>query len=152
MRYTSTSGSLQSCLAGHESQDVQTVLRNGGCVNQIVGTYSDSSANIMVIVFVEPMTNSQTATAGYNSLSSAYDNDWGLWCPKTGTGAQICDNGEDTSRATQFGYTNRTHRYLIHTLAIYANLGTDKSDTPWTDSAASAAVEAAGPQNYAGNR
>ncbi|GAB2714602.1 serine/threonine-protein kinase [Kitasatospora kifunensis] len=150
--YTLDSGSSQSCLTSHEGQDVQTVLRNGSCVNQIVGTYTDSLAHIMVAVEVEPMTDTQTAIASHNSLASAYGSDWGIWCPKAGPGSQICDNGEDTSHATQTSYVTNHHRYLVHALALYISLGTDKSDEPWTNAAAFAAVNAAGPQNYSSNQ
>ncbi|WP_329584508.1 protein kinase [Kitasatospora sp. NBC_01250] len=150
--YTRNSGSSQSCLTSHESQAVQTVLRNGSCVNQIVGTYTDSQSHIMVDVEVEPMADAQTATASHNSLSHAYDGDWGLWCPDTGAGSQICNDRENTDQATQSGYVTNHHRYLIHSLAIYISLGTDKSAAPWTDAAAYAAVDAAGPQNYSGNQ
>lgn len=150
--YTMTSGGLQSCLTSHESQDVQTVLRNGSCTNQVVGTYTDSQAHILVDVLVEPMADTPTATAGHNTLTSATSDAWGIWCPRTGAGSKLCDDNVNTSRATQSGYITNHHRYLIHSWAFYISLTTDGSVEPWTDAAASAAVDAAGPQNYQGNQ
>ncbi|GAB7187427.1 serine/threonine-protein kinase [Kitasatospora sp. Ki12] len=149
--YTQTSGFSRSCLdAG--TQHVKAVLRDSGCTNQIIGTYSPHNATIMVVVVIIPMSDKATADATYNSLSDEYSNSWGYWCPKSGVGSELCDRGADISSATQSGWTGTGHRYLFHSLALYVNLGEDPSGKPWTRAAAKAAFDAAGPQNYSGNR
>ncbi|MGW3073658.1 MULTISPECIES: hypothetical protein [unclassified Kitasatospora] len=148
VRYRKTSRSPQSCVTSGMSDNVQTVLRNGGCVNQVVGTYNDPEDSMMVIIMVEPMMDARTAEAAYNTLSNAYAGDWGFWCPSTGSGSELCD--KNVRKALRNGWTGRKHRYLVHTVALFINLSSDSSLDPRASEAAHAAYKAAGPVNYWG--
>ncbi|MFJ5882402.1 hypothetical protein [Kitasatospora cineracea] len=151
VEYTRNSGSAQGCLDSTIADKVKTVLSRSGCDRQVVGTYTDSKDRIMVVVLVIPLADRKTAEDADDALSGASTTDWGFWCPKTGPGSELCDDGTDITGATQSGYRSHHHRYLLHSLAIYLSLGSDSSLEEWTKAAAGAALDEAGPSNYAGN-
>jgi hypothetical protein len=99
-------------------------------------------------VAVVPLPEAATASTAFDEDKSA---SWGVICPPTGAGADICDDNEDTSRTVQRGYTRHDHRYLIDTDAMYVNLTEDPTAAPWLEAASKQAVDGAGPENCSGN-
>ncbi|MFD9891476.1 serine/threonine-protein kinase [Amycolatopsis sp. NPDC059027] len=149
VRYTRTNGGVRNCVTEYLSQEVRDLLRRSGCDKAVAGTYRDSSGKVLVMVWVVPMKNDQTAKTAYDAYDSG---SWGIMCPGSGPGAEICDDNKDTSRAVRGGYSRQTHRYLIKSNALYINLSRDSGAKPALVSAASAAVDSAGPMNHPGNR
>ncbi|MFE0023444.1 serine/threonine-protein kinase [Amycolatopsis sp. NPDC059021] len=149
VRYTRTNGGVRNCVTEYLSQEVRDMLRRSGCDKAVAGTYRDSSDKMLVMVWVVPMKDEQTAQTAYDAQDSG---SWGIMCPGSGPGAEICDDNKDTSRATRGAYTRRTHRYLVRSTAMYINLSRDSGAKPALVSAASAAVDSAGPMNHPGNR
>ncbi|KAA2261094.1 serine/threonine protein kinase [Solihabitans fulvus] len=151
VRYTLRGSGVHNCVNEFESDSVQSVLRSVNCGSEISGEYIDEANKILVSVVVAPLADTQTAASAHDQLKQAYSNAWGIWCPKDGPGSQICNDNEDISRATQAGYVTNNHRYLIHALALYINLGVDPDVEQWVDAAAHRAVDVVGPDNYSGN-
>ncbi|AOR29734.1 hypothetical protein BFF78_00270 [Streptomyces fodineus] len=151
--YNIASGGVEDCVNGHETSRVQNGLSTNGCRGSVVGTYTDTADHILVVVQVAAMPDATAAAATRAGLRDAATGEWGMWCPPNGPGSQTCEIPTATiSQATQAGYIGPTHRYVIHTLALYINASHNDSVKPWVDSAALAASYAAGPQNYTGNR
>ncbi len=140
---------VRQCITEYMSQEVRDLLTNTGCRNSVTATYVDRSGQIMTMLWVVPMPDATTAQTTYDATGSG---SWGVLCPQTGPGAEICDNNLDVTKARQSGYTRRTHRYLITSKSLYINLTTDDTATPWLDAAADQAVTSAGPENHPGNR
>ncbi|WP_433260057.1 serine/threonine-protein kinase [Actinosynnema sp. CS-041913] len=147
--YTREGADVRECVTEYLSQEVRDLLVRSGCRDAVTGTYVDKSGRILVMVWVVPMADDRTAKAAYEAYDSA---SWGILCPKNGPGSEICDRDLDTRGAVQRGHTRRTHRYLIHSTALYINLTGDRSVAPWLESAAKEAVLSAGPENHSGNR
>jgi hypothetical protein len=154
VQYDIKSSGTENCVNSYETSHVQDILKGHNCVNAAVGTYVDKSNQVLIAVQIMALGDKREAVDAYTGLSSTNDhsNDWGIWCPKDGPGSQICNNNEDISGATQSGYIEQTHRYLIHTLALYINLTQDTSVKPWVQAAAQKAADSTGPQNYSGNQ
>ena len=137
-----TSGRVQNCPAGNEAADVRDILRNYGCTNEVVGTYLDSSAQIQVAVWVTPMPDTAAARGVFNHSGQAGVNDWGIWCPGTGVGSQICQ--EQWRSATFYARIGFCHRYVMHAYALYVDLRSDSSALPALTLAATAANRSIG--------
>ncbi|MFB9905972.1 serine/threonine-protein kinase [Allokutzneria oryzae] len=149
VHYNRKSSGVRECVTQYMDQQVRNFLLRSRCGNAVAGTYVDNSQQILVMVWVVPMPDESTAETAYNSAGSG---SWGIICPRSGPGSEICDNNKDTSRAQQSGWRRQTHRYLIKSSAFYINLTHDSSAKPWLDAAAKEAVQSAGPSNYSGNR
>ncbi len=140
-----TSGSVQPCPIGNETAGVSDTLSRYGCTSEVIGTYLDSSMQIQVTVWVIPLPDLTNAEGVYNTLTaSSVPNDWGLWCPNTGAGSQVCQ--EPWHGAAEGVQINHCHRYLMRALALYVDLQSGSTVLPVLTSAADAAVGAIGPQ------
>jgi serine/threonine protein kinase len=147
--YTRRAAGVHDCLDNGESGTVRTVLSRVGCDQTVSGNYLDQEDKIMVWVVVVPLSDEQTADDAFTDLSGSSTDDWGIRCPHDGAGSAVCDaSWDDINRATQYGYIRQDHRYLIHSIAIYADLGQNSDAEPWMDAASSSAVDTAGPENY----
>ncbi|MEU6148660.1 serine/threonine-protein kinase [Actinosynnema sp. NPDC047251] len=149
VKYNLTNASTRACVTDHLSDEVRSILVESGCRDALAATYVDASDQIVVMVWVVPMADKQTATTAYDAYRSG---SWGILCPTTDPGSRICGTGGDTDAAVQSGFTSRSHRYLIHTASLYINLTQDASAEPWLRAAADKAASVAGPLNYPGNR
>ncbi|HEY1176440.1 MAG TPA: serine/threonine-protein kinase [Phytomonospora sp.] len=146
--YTLRSSGPDDCVQDTQESNVNDLLKDGGCDEMIVGTYVDHSDQILVAVMVMPLSDDDAAIDAYEKATDTYTQDWGIWCPADGeTGDEVCDDG-DWSSATMSGWISQQYRYLVHTTALYINVSQDSSASDWTDPAAEAAANAAGPQNY----
>jgi hypothetical protein len=147
--YTATNRWTDKCVNSYESARLKTMLSQYKCDNQAIGTYTDSDGRILVDVAVLPLPDAQTAQTAFKDMQSknAFTvEDWGIWCPKTGPGADICTSGKNTGNAQQYGYIQPDHRYLVHAVSLYVNLSSDPSAQSWLKPAATSAAKQGGPQ------
>ncbi|SDM53740.1 serine/threonine-protein kinase [Allokutzneria albata] len=149
VRYDRKSSDVRECVTKHMDQETRNLLLRSRCGNAVAATYVDHSNQILVMVWVVPMPDASAADTAYKSADGG---SWGILCPGSGPGSEICDKNKDTTRAARSGWKRQTHRYLIKSLAMYINLTQDSTAKPWLDAAAQEAVRAAGPSNYSGNR
>ncbi|MEY9929581.1 serine/threonine protein kinase [Catenulispora sp. GP43] len=147
--YTATNRWTDKCVNSYESAQLKAMLTQYKCDTQAIGTYTDSAGRIMVDVAVLPLPDAQTAKTAFTNMQSkkAFTvEDWGIWCPKSGPGADICTSNKNTGNAQQYGYIQPDHRYLIHAVSLYANLTSDQSAQSWLQPAATSAAKQGGPQ------
>jgi hypothetical protein len=147
--YTATNRWTDKCVNSYESQRLKDMLTQYKCDNQAIGTYTDSEGRVMVDIAVLPLPDAQTAQTAFKDMQGkkAFTvEDWGIWCPKSGAGADICTSGKSTGNAQQYGYIQPDHRYLIHAVSLYTNLTTDNAAQAWLNPAATSAAKQAGPQ------
>ena len=147
--YTATNRWTDKCVNSYESAQLKSLLTQYQCQNQAIGTYTDSTGRILVDMAVLPLPDAQTAKTAFQTMQSknAFTlEDWGIWCPKSGPGADVCTSGKNTGSAQQYGYLQPDHRYLVHTVSLYANLTTDQSAQEWLKPAATSAAKQGGPQ------
>jgi serine/threonine protein kinase len=150
--FTKTDGGSTSCPAD-EGGNVKTVLIQYGCTRQIDATYLDQSNQIEVSAWVIPLSDSQTATATYNAISSNWSSpSWGLLCPSSGPGSNLCQNHPSWSSATQGGWIGVCHRYMMAATANYVDLRTDSSVASELTTITEAAGGVIGPENIAGGK
>lgn len=140
-----TSGSVRPCPIGDETVGVQDTLGNYGCTSEVIGSYLDSSKQIQVSVWVIPLPDITNAEGADNALRSSGVGAWGLWCPTTGAGSQVCQRPWQT--ATKSYWTGSCHRYLMRAVALYVDLRSGSAFQTVLSSAADAALDAIGPQN-----
>lgn len=143
-----TSGLVHPCPAGQESAALSQTLSQYGCTSEVIGTYLDSSLQIQVTVWVLPLPDSTDAEGAFNSGTQSAANDWGIWCPATGVGSQICQ--EQWRSATSDGRIGYCHRYVMHAYALYVDLRSDSAVLPVLTSAATAANRSIGAQDIPG--
>jgi hypothetical protein len=145
-----TSGSVEPCppVSTTSPANVNSTVQNYGCANEgeIAGTYLDSSQQIQVAVWVIPFPDAADADSAYNALKSVPSNAWGIWCPTTGTGSQVCQ-GQPWQYATQAAWIGACHRYLVRALALYVDLAPYSNLAPALNSAADEATLSVGPRN-----
>lgn len=147
--YNATNRWTDTCVNSYESTQLKALLNQYGCKNQAIGTYVDNSGRIMVDIAVLPLADAQTAKNAFHDMQSKNAfifKDWGIWCPKTGPGADICTSDKDTTNAEQYGYIQPDHRYLVHAVSVYVNLSEDHSALTWLTPAATDAAKQGGPQ------
>lgn len=154
VRYTRDTGGVQTCSTLSGNAEATAALAAAGCADDkvVTGTYTDSDSNVLVMVEVMALADQGTATAARARLESGNTGGWRYRCPTTGTGSGVCHSGTALSRATQYGYTGTTHRYLVATLAVYIDLRRDSGVKSWLTTASYRASAVAGPANYPGNR
>jgi hypothetical protein len=142
-----TSAVLRQCPDSYVSAGVGDTLTAYGCTSEIDGTYLDSSQLIQVSVWVIPMPYAADAKGTYNTLtaSGGAPNNWGVLCPDTGIGSQVCQ--ESPQAATQGVWIAYCHRYLMRALALYVDMQSGSALQPALTSAAQAAAGAIGAQN-----
>ena|GEM_PF-1053626 len=147
--YTATNRWTDKCVNSYESSRLKAMLTQYKCTDQAIGTYTDSDGRIMVDIAVLPLPDAQTAQTAFKDMQGkkAFTvEDWGIWCPKSGAGADICTSDKSTGDAQQYGYIQPDHRYLIHAVSLYTNLTTDNAAQEWLNPAATSAAKQGGPQ------
>lgn len=138
-----TSGSVQPCPMRNEATDVANSLHSYGCTSAVVGTYLDSAAQMQVTVWVIPMPDATAADGAFNDSRLNVVDDWGIWCPGTGVGSQICQGSWRS--AMIYARTGSCHRYLMHAEALYVDLRSrDPASLPELTLAATAANRSIG--------
>jgi hypothetical protein len=151
VHYTRQSGRVRNCVTEYMNDEIRNLLLSSECREAVTGTYVDDSDQILVMVWVVPMADQQTAEEIYDA-NTYTSSSWGILCPVNGPGSEICSEDKNTSRAARGGHKRHTHRYLMQSNALYISLRQDSGAQPWLDAAAERAVKAAGPENYSGNR
>lgn len=143
-----SAGSQDGCDNAWATQQVLDILDKAGCEQRISGTYLDDNDTILVWIAVVPLADTQTAADTQAALRDTHSGDWGAQCPRDGAGSSVCDATQSQfDHAEQVAYDGHLHRYLIHAVSVYANLGGTSDQRKWVDAAADAAVDAAGPRN-----
>ncbi|GIG61872.1 hypothetical protein Lfu02_62440 [Longispora fulva] len=148
--YNRKGSGTEGCNTNYKQSHVNDALSAAHCQAVMGGTYVDNSEQILVAVWVVPLADTETAQSAYASLKDVHTGDWGILCPASGAGADVCH--KDIGSARKAGYTHQHHRYLTSTVAIYINLTESTTADTWLDAAAKKAAEEAGPLNYSGNR
>jgi hypothetical protein len=153
--YTQTNQWIAACVSQYMSGRLKNLLTKYHCDQQAIATYVDKDGKILVDLEVMPLADAGSVTNAFHDMQAAKAftiDDWGVWCPKPGPGSTICSQGQDTSKAQQYGYIQPDHRYLIHAVSLYINLTQDASAQDWLNPAATSAAKAGGPENYTGNQ
>jgi hypothetical protein len=154
VRYNLKAGGVSKCPDSYHDSNVRSALRKARCSKMVKGAYvnpnAPSNRRIMVSVWVVPLKNASRAATAYGRLDSAYADDWGIVCPRKGAGSGLCHT-RTWNRAQTYGWIGSTHRYLLHTMAIYTNRASSTSVRPWLKDASKAAFNAAGPMVYHDN-
>ncbi|WP_412538909.1 serine/threonine-protein kinase [Longispora sp. K20-0274] len=148
--YNRKGSGTEGCNTNYKKSHVNDALSTAHCQSVMGGTYVDKSEQILVAVWVVPLADTATAQSAYDALKDVHTGDWGILCPQSGAGSEVCQ--KNFSNARKAGYTRQHHRYLVSSIALYINLTEDTTADPWLDAAAKKAVEEAGPENYSGNR
>jgi serine/threonine protein kinase len=147
--YNATNRWKYQCVNSFESARLRTILTKAKCDQQVIATYRDSTGHVMVDVAVLPLPDKQTADAAFADMHAVQAftlDDWGVWCPDTNPGKDICDKKEPTTGALQYGFVQPDHRYLVHAVAVYTNLSADKTAQAALQTAAESAATQGGPQ------
>ncbi|QYC40961.1 hypothetical protein Nocox_16740 [Nonomuraea coxensis DSM 45129] len=151
VRYTLRAGGVAKCPDAYHDSNVRSALRKAKCSKMVKGAYVNPGApanrRIMVSVWVVPLKSDNRAATAYGRLSNAYADDWGIVCPRKGPGSGLCHTTY-WNNAQTWGWVGHTHRYLLHTMAIYTNRSNSTSVRPWLKDASKAAFNAAGPMVY----
>lgn len=151
VRYTLRSSGVDKCPDAYHAANVRSVLRKARCSKMVKGSYVNPGApgnkRIMVSVWVVPLKNDGRADTAYARLDDAYADAWGIVCPRKGPGSGLC-HSTSWSRAQTWGWVGYTHRYLLHTMAVYTNRANSTSTRPWLKDASKAAYKAIGPKVY----
>lgn len=148
--FNRTSASTGPCPPVNPNADagINDTVKDYGCTNEIAGTYLDSFQQIQVAVWVIPLPDEADAEGAKTTLTvpGVTPSGWGIWCPTTGTGSQVCQ-GEPWQNAAQYAVVYYCHRYLVRALALYVDLAAGTTVLNALDAAARAAVDAIGAQN-----
>ena len=147
--YTATNQWTDKCVNTYESAQLKTLLTKYKCDQQAIGTYVDKDRKILLDIAVLPLPDAESASNAFKDLQAknAFTiDDWGVWCPRTGAGSEICSASKDTSNAQQYGYIQPNHRYLVHAVSLYVNLTSDATAQDWLKPAATGAARQGGPQ------
>jgi hypothetical protein len=155
--YTLESTSAEQCVTSNQTSTVQNILSRYGCTKQMTGSYVNSNGTMLVSVQVMPLSDQGTAAELDSAMSQAksdgdlHAGNLGDWCPQSGTGS-VCNNSGFGAATKEGSYTYNA-RYFINADALWINLSQDTSSTYEGDleTAATAAVTNAGPENYSGN-
>ncbi|MEV4284851.1 hypothetical protein AB0K40_05050 [Nonomuraea bangladeshensis] len=151
VRYTLRAGGVSKCPDAYPDSNVRSALRKAKCTKMIKGAYVNPGApankRIMVSVWVVPLKSDERAATAYGRLENAYADDWGIVCPKKGPGSGLCHTTY-WNNAQTWGWVGYTHRYLLHTMAIYTNRANSTKVRPWLKDASKAAFNAVGPMVY----
>ncbi|MFI9594711.1 hypothetical protein [Nonomuraea sp. NPDC052265] len=151
VRYTLRSSGVDKCPDAYHAANVRSVLRKARCSKMVKGSYVNPGApankRIMVSVWVVPLKNDGRADTAYARLDDAYADAWGIVCPRKGPGSGLC-HSTSWSRAQTWGWVGYTHRYLLHTMAVYTNRANATSTRPWLKDASKAAYKEIGPMVY----
>jgi serine/threonine protein kinase len=147
--YTATNRWTDKCVNSYESAQLKAMLTQYKCDNQAIGTYTDKDGRVLVDVAVLALPDAPSAQNAFKDMQAKNTftiEDWGIWCPKSGVGADICTSKKNTGNAQQYGYIQPDHRYLVHAVSLYVNLTADPSAQDWLKPAATSAAKQGGPQ------
>jgi serine/threonine protein kinase len=147
--YNATNQWIDDCVNSYESAQLKALLTKYKCGKQAISTYVDKDNKILVDIAVLPLADADTANTAFKDMqakSTFTVDDWGVWCPRTGPGSDICASSKDTTNAQQYGYIQPNHRYLVHAVAMYVNLTSDAAAQDWLKPAATSAAKQGGPQ------
>lgn len=150
--YSLISGGEESCIEADMSSNVQRVLSDNGCTVSMTGQYLESGANvtstsdILVSVLIFPLDSAASARQVYDSIQAESSWDFGIFCTRSGDGAEPCKG--DYRAARRYQYMATQHRYLIEATALYTDLTSDSAVLPWIQAAAYRADEVCGPAYY----
>ena len=142
--------------AAFVSSNVQSALNDYHCSSAMTGDYLVNSGTInanndvLVSVQVMPLSSSAASQGAYTDIPASGPWSFGIFCPNTGAGSGDCSNAFPA--AQKYEEINWKHRYLVEAMAVYVNLTTNPAAQPYLKSAALAAVNASGPENYPGNQ
>ena len=154
VEYSLQGSGQHDCISDSMSSDVQSVLKKYGCSTVMTGSYTEDSTtvssnnDILVSVEIFAFDDAATATSVYDSFPANGSWDFGIWCPKTGYGANPCSANADYQDAYKSSWIEQDYRYVVEATALYTNLSQDSSAKEWTSSASDQAVTAAGPAYY----
>ena len=152
--YSLAAGGQESCISSAMSSDVQSTLRKYGCTTKMTGSYTvntttvNSNDDILVSVQIFAFNDAATAKAVYAAFPANGSWDFGIWCPKTGYGANPCSTNADYQDAYKSDWIGQDYRYVVEATALYTNMSTDSSNKAWTSAAADEAISATGPEYY----
>jgi len=152
--YSLVAGGQESCISSSMSSDVQSELQKYGCTTKMTGSYTvdtstvNSNDDVLVSVQIFAFKDAATAKAVYASFPANGSWDFGIWCPKTGYGANPCSTNADYQDAYKSDWIGQDYRYVVEATALYTNLSTDSSNKAWTSAAADEAISATGPEYY----
>ncbi|MGW4800136.1 hypothetical protein ACWEPC_47735, partial [Nonomuraea sp. NPDC004297] len=153
VRYNLKASGVSGCPDSYHKSSVRTALRKASCTKMVKGAYvnpnAPSNRRIMVSVWVVPLKSAGRAGTFYSRVKGGFAEDWGIVCPRKGSGSGLCRSGS-WGYARSYGWTGATHRYAIHTMALYTNRSNSPSTKPWLTDAAKAAWQASGPVVYHG--
>lgn len=158
IEYQLEAGGVETCVQNSMTSNVQAELRKYGCSKVLTGSYTvDSStvtsdSDILVSVQIFAFSDESTAKTVYADFPSNKSWDFGIWCPKTGHGANPCSANADYSSAYKSEWISQDYRYVIEATAMYTDMTSDKSVEAWTSAAAKEAVDEAGPTYYISNQ
>jgi hypothetical protein len=159
VEYQLAAGGVETCVEDSMSSNVQDELRKYGCTQVLTGSYTvDSSPaatsddDILVSVQVFAFNDASTAQTVYADFPSSKSWDFGIWCPKTGDGANPCSTNADYTDAYKSEWISQDYRYVIEATALYTDLTQDSSVQEWTSAAAKEAVNDSGPAYYITNQ
>jgi hypothetical protein len=154
IEYQLEAGGVETCVQSSMTSNVQGELRKYGCSKVLTGSYTvDSStvtsdSDILVSVQIFAFNDESTAKTVYADFPSNKSWDFGIWCPKTGHGANPCSANADYSGAYKSEWISQDYRYVIEATAMYTDMTSDSSVGAWTSAAAKEAVDEAGPTYY----
>ena len=154
IEYQLEAGGSETCVQNSMSSNVQGELRKYGCSKVLTGSYTvDSStvtsdSDILVSVQVFAFSDEATAKTVYADFPSNKSWDFGIWCPKTGHGANPCSSNADYADAYKSEWLSQDYRYVIEATAMYTDMTSDSTVQPWTSAAAKEAVDESGPTYY----
>ncbi|MFE3188756.1 hypothetical protein ACFXHA_07075 [Nocardia sp. NPDC059240] len=145
IQYTLRSSGVMDCITPDMSANVKSILRSYNCTQQVAGSYVDDSNQILVSIDVLAFATTADANRMYQAMMDQTQ-DWSIWCPHDGVGADVCNKNPGRARRSEYG--SQQHRYVYQSTALYMNLSRDPVVDEWIDPPAKAAVQKAGPDNY----
>jgi hypothetical protein len=155
VEYELQAGGVETCVQKSMTSNVQGELRKYGCSQVLTGSYTVDSVpaatsddDILISVQVFAFKDEATAKTVYADFPSNKSWDFGIWCPKTGIGANPCSANADYSDAYKSEWIGQDYRYVIEATALYTDMTSESSAASWTSSAAQKAVNSSGPVYY----
>ncbi|MGW4246346.1 hypothetical protein, partial [Nocardia sp. NPDC004722] len=145
VQYTLRSSGVMDCITPDMSANVKSILRSYNCTQQVAGSYIDDSNQILVSVDVLAFATTADANRMYQAMMDQTQ-DWSIWCPHDGVGADVCNNNPSRARRSEYG--SQQHRYVYQSTALYLSLSRNPTVDEWIDPPAKAIVQKAGPDNY----
>ncbi|WP_228554930.1 serine/threonine protein kinase [Catenulispora pinisilvae] len=143
--YKQQGAGADPCVENSQTSSVQNLLSSNHCSAMVDGSYTNDAGTILISIEVIVFPDATTASSVESQLANTKSGDLGFWCPKTGTGASVCDNG--TNGAMSRGNVRADYRYVVNSDAVYIDLAASGNDTALQNGAQMAA-KSAGPEVY----